>query len=439
MPLELTFLSREQLEEERLSCELRTSGCFDLVSSIVEHTMKSAFEMDVRCQAVAPGKRLHREHQSDLNATFEIILGDVRGVLTVCFDPSLLHHLFSRLLAREDQIYLERSRLTPAERGLFKYIALRLAFHAKQVLALKTPVVVRWQGKLETATQKDAKMMPFMELQLDSRFEVHLLCCDRLRPLLISAISSTSTADASSSVGRSSEQIRFHQRQVDHVLDRISDILHFNLVVTLVHTRLDVAEVMSLDIGDILFFETSSVRLSDGVATGEVFCCLQTEPSMVWRAQLRTSSQGAYMVELSTASQDVELMNEDDGEELNHDDAEHASLVDAIRSGAAIANAASEAAAATATEQNALENEQVTSLRDNVVIGKVQVHLQVELARVKMSLKSLAALSSGQVIELACGPKDPVFLVVGNRRVGSGELVNVDGRLGVRVLSLLDD
>jgi len=43
----------------------------------------------------------------------------------------------------------------------------------------------------------------------------------------------------------------------------------------------------------------------------------------------------------------------------------------------------------------------------------------------------------GQVIELSRSPGEPVDLVVDGKRVGKGELVEIDGELGVRILSLV--
>ena len=45
-------------------------------------------------------------------------------------------------------------------------------------------------------------------------------------------------------------------------------------------------------------------------------------------------------------------------------------------------------------------------------------------------------LRPGQVIELSRSPGEPVDLVVAGKRIGKGELVEIDGELGVRILSL---
>ena len=45
-------------------------------------------------------------------------------------------------------------------------------------------------------------------------------------------------------------------------------------------------------------------------------------------------------------------------------------------------------------------------------------------------------LHGGQILRLGRGPSDPVDLVVNNRVFARGELIEVDGELGVRLVQL---
>ena len=64
------------------------------------------------------------------------------------------------------------------------------------------------------------------------------------------------------------------------------------------------------------------------------------------------------------------------------------------------------------------------------------LQLAVELARVPVTADEVVALKVGQVIELQRSPGEPVELSVNGKVVARGELVEVEGQLGVRVLSL---
>ncbi|MFT3914378.1 MAG: FliM/FliN family flagellar motor switch protein [Anaeromyxobacteraceae bacterium] len=66
----------------------------------------------------------------------------------------------------------------------------------------------------------------------------------------------------------------------------------------------------------------------------------------------------------------------------------------------------------------------------------VPVVLEVELARVEVTLSDLARLEAGAVVPLGLDRRGRVALVVGERTVARGELVDVEGAVGVRVLEV---
>ena len=67
----------------------------------------------------------------------------------------------------------------------------------------------------------------------------------------------------------------------------------------------------------------------------------------------------------------------------------------------------------------------------------VQLPLVVELGRLPMTLQQIGELQKGQVLQLSTTPGDPVDLLISGKSIGRGELVEVEGHLGVRVISLL--
>ena len=70
------------------------------------------------------------------------------------------------------------------------------------------------------------------------------------------------------------------------------------------------------------------------------------------------------------------------------------------------------------------------------LLDDVTVAMVVELGRVMVSAADVMGLRPGQVVELSRSPGEPVDLVVDGKRIGKGELVEIDGELGVRILSL---
>jgi type III secretion protein Q len=65
------------------------------------------------------------------------------------------------------------------------------------------------------------------------------------------------------------------------------------------------------------------------------------------------------------------------------------------------------------------------------------IELEVELARIRIPIAELAQLEPGRLVRLRVGTHEPVLLKVGARAVARAELIDVEGELGARVLSLL--
>jgi type III secretion protein Q len=70
--------------------------------------------------------------------------------------------------------------------------------------------------------------------------------------------------------------------------------------------------------------------------------------------------------------------------------------------------------------------------------GGAPVLLEVELASVAVPLRDLARIAPGAVLPLGLDRSGQVTLRIGDRGVARGELVDVDGAVGVRITSLLE-
>lgn len=70
------------------------------------------------------------------------------------------------------------------------------------------------------------------------------------------------------------------------------------------------------------------------------------------------------------------------------------------------------------------------------LLSDVPITVNIELGRVQLGADEVLALRTGQVLVLERGPGDPVDLVVNGRLIAQGELVQVEGQIGVRVVKL---
>ncbi|MBI5507932.1 MAG: FliM/FliN family flagellar motor switch protein [Deltaproteobacteria bacterium] len=73
----------------------------------------------------------------------------------------------------------------------------------------------------------------------------------------------------------------------------------------------------------------------------------------------------------------------------------------------------------------------------NGLLRDVPAPVVVELGRIRLNAAQVTRLRTGQIIRLPRGPNDPVDLVVNGKLFARGELIEVDGELGVRLMQVV--
>jgi flagellar motor switch/type III secretory pathway protein FliN len=68
---------------------------------------------------------------------------------------------------------------------------------------------------------------------------------------------------------------------------------------------------------------------------------------------------------------------------------------------------------------------------DSELIDGLRLTVRVEMSARRVRLDEIAQFREGQILPLGCRASDPVDLVVDGRRIAQGELVEIDGQLGV--------
>jgi type III secretion protein Q len=69
--------------------------------------------------------------------------------------------------------------------------------------------------------------------------------------------------------------------------------------------------------------------------------------------------------------------------------------------------------------------------------ASLPVEVEVELTRIKLPLADLAVIKSGALLPLHINASEPVLLRVGDRAIARAELVEIEGEVGARILTLL--
>ena len=81
-----------------------------------------------------------------------------------------------------------------------------------------------------------------------------------------------------------------------------------------------------------------------------------------------------------------------------------------------------------------MQDEGVTETMDRV--GDAPVFIAVELARFRLSVQELSKVRPGEVLGTGAKLGDRVALRVGDKIVARGELVDIEGEVGVQITEL---
>lgn len=160
-------------------------------------------------------------------------------------------------------------------------------------------------------------------------------------------------------------------------------------------------DIAGLETGDIVILENHQLGLSPQGLTGNAFVKIGTGQNGGLRAQIESDGERSRLViaDIVVQEEPAEADMADSGEEGGEQ-----------------------------AEDNLPETEGL--LRD------VPAPVVVELGRIRMNTAQVIRLRQGQILRLPRGPNDPVDLVVNGKVFARGELIEVDGELGVRLLQV---
>lgn len=71
------------------------------------------------------------------------------------------------------------------------------------------------------------------------------------------------------------------------------------------------------------------------------------------------------------------------------------------------------------------------------VLSSIEIPVIVEFARLNFTLDELSVMKQGQIIEVSKSQPDVVDLSVDGKIIANGKLVDVEGKLGVRIIKIL--
>jgi flagellar motor switch protein FliN len=81
----------------------------------------------------------------------------------------------------------------------------------------------------------------------------------------------------------------------------------------------------------------------------------------------------------------------------------------------------------------------MTALEEIAHLSNVPIDIEVELDRRKMTVREILALERGAVIKMNRSAGENIDLVIGGKRVGSGEIVIIEEACGVRITDFSEE
>lgn len=70
------------------------------------------------------------------------------------------------------------------------------------------------------------------------------------------------------------------------------------------------------------------------------------------------------------------------------------------------------------------------------LLKDIPLHVNAELGRTKMIVRDILRLGVGSVVELDTENGEPVDLLVNNKLIARGEVVEIDGNFGIKVTEI---
>ena len=164
-------------------------------------------------------------------------------------------------------------------------------------------------------------------------------------------------------------------------------------------------ERCSLKEGDIILLDDHQLSWNDDQLKGEIRLVLQSQPRAEIKTTLTQTAMGYDALKIAVLPEYFAREDRDMSDE----------------------------------EVPTEEHTQIANLpQTETLLREMPAAVSIELGRIELNTSEVSRLRQGQILKLPRNSTDPVNLVVDNEVFARGELVRVDGELGVRIAAILD-
>lgn len=454
--------SREQLRlrqsvERYISTQPFNEGFEESLSEVVESVLKSPCKLSKPKLSTLTAAELQASF-SDVEHIAVLGAGPEHHKILVELDPNLVGLSIERILGGTGDGERGKRPLTDLEEGVLSFGVLKVLQHFQgswehaNQLSLSLDRFVSLSGELDEALVEGAHYY-----SIGFRMEVggRLM---RLRIILPDALLVNSVFTEPDQNPSPADERAYRKRILRSLGERPVDG-----VIEVATLNLSASDIATLEAGDIIIIENHQLVFTPEGIGGSVFVrigsgengglrCQMLQNGAQQRLQIKdiiiqekpAETAGAQAMDetMTDVEQSEETEHpqesepseaiEDSGETVNTEetedtgDTEELEHTENLEDSEEAAAASAEGYSPTPEEDNLEETEGL--LRD------VDAPIVIELGRLEMNTAQIIRLKSGQILRLPRAASDPVDLVVNNKVFAKGELIEVDGELGVRLV-----
>jgi type III secretion system YscQ/HrcQ family protein len=370
-------------------------------------------------------------------------------------DLPIAQQAIDRLLGGDAEDVDDQRPLSEIEEGVFAFVLLRVLRLLQDDAGAELDVGLRFEGIVGEPDLLKARVdvdAPAIVLSYKLFFDVAVGVCRVVLPRSLVERDLSSIAETEGPAR--TRRLRALQKRAPRVA-----LMRSSLSVQIGQIALSPQDLAGLERGDIVLIEGAEVRMTDGALAGRVQATIGGGHYGVIHGNVAVGESGHYEVAieeilpLAPPAADGELAGDEEYVEEENAMVRSKSLGETrFRSALRAAQhekmqgsftllrtdvALGEPDAEHSDDDDGEFEEEPEPLEESAhLLGDLTVAMVVELGRVDVSASDVLALRPGQVVELSRSPGDPVDLVVDGKRLGKGEVVEIEGELGVRILSL---
>ena len=333
----------------------------------------------------------------------QVGLGNEAAKILVDLDPTLAMLVIERLLGGEGDTEKMRRPLTEIEEGVLSFILLRTLkqFHSA------------WETGREHGLTLD-RVAPHLDAYRDLLDQVALFAMLGVH-LNIGRYTGYARIFIPSNLAQKSfatlpEQGGGNPKEHAYMLQVLRNLRERNVDARLEITHLDLSsdDVVGVERGDIIVLERHQLTLGETGVSGEVF------------VRIGSGQNGGFR-----------------GRVFNEGGTARLQVTDIVQQEQPQEGAMADKNVPTAEDNADAEGDTDNLIETEGLLRDIPSPVVVELGRLRLNTSQVVRLRSGQILRLHRGPNDPVDLVINDKLFARGELVEVEGELGVRLLHVV--